>query len=190
MNEIEYVFGTGDGTVHVWSSQADLELTTLAIPDAVQLDFDGDGLADDVMWDSHGTGVADVVGLDLDDDGVLDHFYTDPSGLGTWDHSITGAESDTGSEPLDWIVRPDPGLESGAAPEHVVAQEFSTQISDSGAAPVDGPGARLNHPASWSDQQATLDQVGALHDHRAASAETATRSADLDDRRIGESFIS
>jgi hypothetical protein len=189
MNEIEYVFGTGDGTVHAWSSQANLELTISGIPDAVQLDFDGDGLADDVMWEPHGTGVADVVGLDLDDDGVLDHFYTDPSGFGIWDHLITGAESDAGSEPLDWIVRTDPGPEFGAAPEHVVAQEFGTQISDSGASPVDDPGAPLNHPASWSDQQATLDQVGALHDHRAASAEDTTRSANLDDRRIGESFI-
>src|SRR5258705_505420 len=82
-----------------------------------------------------------------------------------------------GSEPLDWIVRTDPGPEFGAALEHVVAQEFGTQISDSGASPVDDPSAPLNHPASWSDQQATLDQVGALHDHRAASAEDTTRSA-------------
>ncbi|WP_433660696.1 hypothetical protein ACQPW1_48665 [Nocardia sp. CA-128927] len=109
MNEIEYVFGTGDGTVHVWNGQADLELagSASATGDAVRLDFDGDGFADDAMWDTYGSGIADVAALDLDDDGVLDHFYTDPTGLGTWNHHITGAASDAISEPLDWIVRTD-----------------------------------------------------------------------------------
>lgn len=109
MNEIEYVFGTGDGTVHVWHSQADLELAgpASATADAVQLDFDGDGLADDAMWDTCGSGIADVAALDLDNDGVLDHFYTDPTGFGTWNHHITGTASDAVSEPLDWIVRTD-----------------------------------------------------------------------------------
>ncbi|WP_405159759.1 hypothetical protein OG203_25260 [Nocardia sp. NBC_01499] len=107
MDEIEYVFGTGDGTVHVWTSQADLELAGPGTGDAVRLDFDGDGLADDAMWDTSGSGIADVAALDLDNDGVLDHFYTDPSGNGTWDHQITGTVSDAVSEPLDWIVRTD-----------------------------------------------------------------------------------
>ncbi|WP_227997779.1 hypothetical protein [Nocardia australiensis] len=156
MNEIEYVFGTGDGAVHVWSSQANVELAGPGTTDAIQLDFDGDGLADDVMWDSHGTGIADVAALDLDDDGVLDHFYTDPFGLGTWDHLITGTESDAGSEQLDWIVRSEPEPTVGLAPEHVVAQKISAP-GYTGALP-------------WSDQSASLDQVGALHDLRSASA--------------------
>ncbi|MFI6170918.1 hypothetical protein ACIBCN_29355 [Nocardia sp. NPDC051052] len=122
MNEIEYVFGTGDGTVHVWHSQADLELAGPAAADAIRLDFDGDGLADDAMWDTGGSGIADVAALDLDDDGVLDHFYTDPSGLGTWDHQITGTASDAVSEPLDWIVRTD----HQEAEQHYAAQPDSS----------------------------------------------------------------
>ena len=88
MTEIDYVFGTGDGTVHAWSSPADLDLSGTGACDAVRLDFDGSGSADDALWDSDGDGVADVAALDLDGDGVLDHFFTDPTGLGTWDHQI------------------------------------------------------------------------------------------------------
>ncbi|MFD0360380.1 hypothetical protein ACFQZZ_02840 [Nocardia sp. GCM10030253] len=180
MNEIEYVFGTGDGTVHVWSTPADLELAGPGVADALQLDFDGDGLADDALWDSHGTGIADVAALDLDDDGVLDHFYTDPSGLGTWDHLVTGAESDAGSEQLDWIVRTGPVPELGVAPEHAVAHGLGAEPSDSGAP--------LDFPAAWSDRPAPLDQVGALHDQRASTGDHATDQMNFDDGRIGESF--
>ncbi|WP_051021472.1 hypothetical protein [Nocardia araoensis] len=139
MNEIEYVFGTGDGTVHVWTTEADLELGGTGTADAVRLDFDGDGIADDALWDSAGSGRADIAALDLDDDGVLDHFFTDPTGLGTWNHQITGLPGDTASEPLEWTVRteaeaqdrllgaarlPDSrqdsdGSETGALPEHL-----------------------------------------------------------------------
>lgn len=127
MNEIEYVFGTGDGPVHVWSSQADVELAGPGTADAVRLDFDGDGLTDDAMWDTAGSGVADVAALDLDDDGVLDHFYTDPTGLGTWNHHITGTSADAVSEPLDWIVRTD----HFDAKEHAVLLDASDPASDS-----------------------------------------------------------
>ncbi|WP_174189060.1 hypothetical protein [Nocardia barduliensis] len=148
MDEIEYVFGTGDGTVHVWTSEADLELGGTGTADAVRLDFDGDGIADDALWDSAGSGHADIAALDLDDDGVLDHFFTDPTGLGTWNHHVTGLPGDAASEQLDWIVRtdaqapdrpPDPeqlpdsllpepdqlgapsdGVAAGPLPEHVV----------------------------------------------------------------------
>jgi hypothetical protein len=88
MTEIEYMFGTGDGSVQVWTSAADLDLAGTGECDAVRLDFDGDGFADDALWDTDGDGVADMVALDLDDDGVLDHFFTDPSGLGIWDTQI------------------------------------------------------------------------------------------------------
>ncbi|MGK8521282.1 hypothetical protein ACRS6B_06855 [Nocardia asteroides] len=107
MNEIEYVFGTGDGLVHVWTSEADLELGDTGSADAVRLDFDGDGVTDDALWDATGSGRAGIAALDLDDDGVLDHFFTDPTGLGTWNHQITGLPGDAENEPLDWIVRTD-----------------------------------------------------------------------------------
>lgn len=141
MNEIEYVFGTGDGTVHVWHSEADLALAGPGSADAIRLDFDGDGIADDAMWDTCGSGIADVAALDLDDDGVLDHFYTDPSGLGTWDHSITGIAADAVSEPLDWIVRSeDMGAEHRAAEPH-------TAPADAGAAQPYSQLPRNDHPS-------------------------------------------
>ncbi|WP_051047090.1 hypothetical protein [Nocardia asiatica] len=129
MEEIEYVFGTGDGTVHVWTSEADLELGGTGTADAVRLDFDGDGIADDALWDSAGSGHADIAALDLDDDGVLDHFFTDPTGLGTWNHHVTGLPGDAASEPLDWTVRTD-----APAPDHPPNAE---QLPDS---PLPEPG--------------------------------------------------
>ncbi|MFE7798610.1 hypothetical protein [Nocardia sp. NPDC057440] len=172
MNEIEYVFGTGDGTIHVWSSQADLELSGPGVADALQLDFDGDGLADDALWDSHSAGIADVAALDLDEDGVVDHFYTDPSGLGTWNHLVTGAESDAGSEQLDWIVR------TGPAPDHGVGAEI-------GAAPAESD-APLGNPSAFADRLAPLDQIGALHNQRAATGDRATELPNFEGR-VGES---
>ncbi|MDO3647430.1 hypothetical protein [Nocardia mangyaensis] len=108
MNEIEYVFGTGDGIVHHWSGQADLALANTGVADALWLDFDGDGNVDDALWDSDRDGVADVAALDLDDDGVLDHFFTDPTGNGTWSHQITGAPEHAEREPLPWVERDAP----------------------------------------------------------------------------------
>ncbi|MGW0250182.1 hypothetical protein ACWDYH_26515 [Nocardia goodfellowii] len=132
MSDIEYVFGTGDGEVHVWSSPADLELARTGTVDAVQLDFDGDGLLDDALWDTHGTGVADVAALDLTDDGILDHFYTDPSGLGTWNHLVTGFDS--ANEPLEWTIRPEPGLETepdtGPDPDNIVTADLDRVLAE------------------------------------------------------------
>ncbi|MGY1945757.1 hypothetical protein [Nocardia asiatica] len=150
MEEIEYVFGTGDGTVHVWTSEADLELGGTGTADAVRLDFDGDGIADDALWDSAGSGHADIAALDLDDDGVLDHFFTDPTGLGTWNHHVTGLPGDAASEPLDWTVRTD-----APAPDHPPNAE---QLPDSPLpepgqedAPFDGvaAGPLPEHVAHW-----------------------------------------
>lgn len=139
MNEIEYVFGTGDGRVHVWTSEADLQLTGTGMADAVGLDFDGDGFADDALWDSGGSGIADIAALDLDDDGVLDYFFTDPTGLGTWDHQITGLSADAASEPFDWIVR------TGAdGPDRSVTD---APHSDSGS-----PHPDADHPAALPDR--------------------------------------
>ncbi|WP_159841010.1 hypothetical protein [Nocardia sp. CY41] len=140
MDEIEYVFGTGDGSVHVWTSEADLELGGTGAVDAVRLDFDGDGIADDALWDPACAGRAEVAALDLDDDGVPDHFFTDPTGLGTWNHEITGLPADAASEPLDWIVRTD-----ADAPERLVDDQ---RLSESRAGSED-VGALPEHLAHW-----------------------------------------
>ncbi|MFG1790731.1 hypothetical protein [Nocardia sp. NPDC049149] len=150
MDEIEYVFGTGDGTVHVWTSEADLNLTGSGAPDAVRLDFDGDGLVDDALWDTSGVGLADVAALDLDDDNVLDHFYTDPSGNGTWNHHITGTSADAFSEPLNWIVRADHAAATEHAPQpEALAPEPDRLLDQPGGADDQLPD--LADPASASD---------------------------------------
>jgi hypothetical protein len=79
---IEYVFGSGNGHINTYTSAADLTLGTGA-PDAVRLDFDGDGLIDDALWDRDGDGRADCSGLDLDDDGLPEVWFTD-NGSGVW----------------------------------------------------------------------------------------------------------
>ncbi|NEW27318.1 hypothetical protein [Nocardia cyriacigeorgica] len=145
MNEIEYAFGTGDGAVDVWSTQANLELA--GSPDAVQLDFDGDGLIDDAMWDTQGDGVADVAALDLNDDGVLDAFFTDPSGTGVWDHQITGTSADAASEPLDWIVR-------GDAPPAPAGHDSPAGYAATHPGPAEDPRAGQAAPESVSGQHA------------------------------------
>ncbi|WP_280239153.1 hypothetical protein [Nocardia abscessus] len=150
MNEIEYVFGTGDGPVHVWTSEADLELGGTGTADAVRLDFDGDGIADDALWDSAGSGRADIAALDLDDDGVLDHFFTDPTGLGTWNHHVTGLPGDAASEPLDWIVRTDaPGPDRAPSGEQL--PDSPLPEPDQGGAPFGNPaaGPLPEHIAHW-----------------------------------------
>ncbi|WP_433712702.1 hypothetical protein ACQP2U_41945 [Nocardia sp. CA-084685] len=156
MSEIEYVFGTGDGTVHVWASQADLDLSGSGLVDAVALDFDGDGLVDDMLWDSHSTGIADVAGLDLDDDGVPDHFFTDPSSNGTWNHQITGSPADANSEQLAWIERTEP--------DHLAADEFGAALPNHDEPMQD---------SRWSDPHAPIEQVAALRDHRTWSVDAS-----------------
>lgn len=81
---IEYLFGTGDGALTHWSSQADLDLNGDGTLDAVSLDFDGDGIVDDAMWDSNGDGIADLAALDLDDDGTAESTFRD-GGRGAWE---------------------------------------------------------------------------------------------------------
>ncbi|MEU2037852.1 hypothetical protein [Nocardia niwae] len=142
MDEIEYVFGTGDGSVHVWTSEAELELGGTGAADAVRLDFDGDGIADDALWDPAGSGRAGVAALDLDDDGVLDHFFTDPTDLGTWNHEITGLPADVASEPLDWIVRTD-----ADAPDRLLG-DSRLPDSQAGYEHADA-GALPEHLAHW-----------------------------------------
>lgn len=51
-SSITYGFGTGVGEMSEWTSAADRDLSGDGVPDAVRLDFDGDGSADDAMWDS------------------------------------------------------------------------------------------------------------------------------------------
>jgi len=151
MTDIEYSFGTGDGIVHDWSSAADLDLAGTGLFDAVGLDFDGDGLADDALWDSTGAGVADLAALDLDDDGLPDHFYTDPTGQGTWDHQVSGSPADALSEPLDWITRTGPAPDAnatapvpGASPGTAVTCDIAFAPATYGARAE--PGEYSGHP--------------------------------------------
>lgn len=93
---IEYVFGLGDGLITSWTSAPDLTLGT-AGPDAVRIDFDGDGRFDDAMWDRDGDGSADCSVLDLDDDGRPDMWFTD-NGSGVW-----ASELEPGGADLSWV---------------------------------------------------------------------------------------
>ncbi|MEO9329581.1 hypothetical protein [Gordonia aurantiaca] len=89
---IEYLFGPGDGSTTRWSDPADATLGADSPgPDAVRLDFDGDGRHDDAMWDTDADGVADTAALDLDDDDLPDAFYRD-SGAGLWDRPVDPGE--------------------------------------------------------------------------------------------------
>ena len=83
MDGIAYSFGSG-GDVSTWHTAPSLDLGSGA-PDAVALDFDGDGLFDDAMWDSDGDLIADTAVLDVGADAV---YYTDPSGHGIWDRPL------------------------------------------------------------------------------------------------------
>lgn len=97
---IEYVFGAGDGRTSTWTSSADLTLGGGA-PDAVRLDFDGDGLSDDALWDRDHDGRADCSALDLDDDGAVDAWFTD-DGSGVWgkrSEGLAGAGPDVPPDP-------------------------------------------------------------------------------------------
>ena len=80
----EYWFGTGDGTTHTWFSEPDLALGGDDF-DAVALDFDGDGLVDDAMWDRDRDGVVDMAVLDRD---TAPQHYADPSRRGVWDVAL------------------------------------------------------------------------------------------------------
>ncbi len=91
---LSYRFGTGRGPVHRHASPADLDLPGGAVggrPDAVRLDFDGDGRVDDALWDVDGDGTADRAVLDLDDDGRPERAFADPSGRGVWDAPLDAA---------------------------------------------------------------------------------------------------
>ena len=71
--------------MHRHASRADADLSGDGAPDAVRLDFDGDGRVNEALWDSDGDGAADRAVLDLDDDGRPEARFTDPSGRGLWD---------------------------------------------------------------------------------------------------------
>ncbi|MEO9222330.1 MAG: hypothetical protein ABI251_11265, partial [Mycobacteriaceae bacterium] len=100
---MEYSFGTGVGPPTTWNSPADVDANGDGAPDAVALDFDGDGRVDDLMWDSNGDGVADTVVLDLDDDGHGERYYTDPTGAGTWNASVPPPARAPDGPVLRWV---------------------------------------------------------------------------------------
>ncbi|SDU72580.1 hypothetical protein [Gordonia westfalica] len=105
---IEYFFGPGDGSTTRWSTPADATFGDSG-PDAVRLDFDGDGRLDDAMWDTDADGVADVAALDTDDDDLPDAFYRD-SGAGLWDRPVDRDEPGAG-------LAPDPAAEDAESGE-------------------------------------------------------------------------
>jgi hypothetical protein len=117
---IRYHFGTGSGSVHRHASRADADLGSGGGPDAVLLDFDGDGRVDDALWDVDADGVADRAVLDLDDDGRPDHAYTDPSGRGLWDARA----------PLDALAAVAAAASGGALPVHLDgARLFNAEVA-------------------------------------------------------------
>lgn len=83
-DDLVYSFGTGDGSVHTWTSPLDRDVTGDGVLDALTLDFDGDGHRDDAMWDSDGDGRADLVVVDADGEYRV---YSD-TGRGLWDHRV------------------------------------------------------------------------------------------------------
>ncbi|PYE18716.1 hypothetical protein DFR67_104298 [Williamsia limnetica] len=98
---IEYVFGPGDGTTQSWASPAALTLGSGG-PDAVRIDFDGDGRFDDAMWDRDRDGRADCSVLDLDDDGRPDAWFTD-DGSGVWGQGLDHSDPvPRGDEEVRW----------------------------------------------------------------------------------------
>ncbi|EME15525.1 hypothetical protein [Rhodococcus triatomae] len=102
MDLVEYVFGTGDGDPSLWLSPADLDLGAPGGPDAVTLDFDGDGWRDDALWDGDGDGRAEMSVLDVDS--AEASWFTDPEGLGTWAVEVSA-----------------PGVSARTAPEAIVS---------------------------------------------------------------------
>ncbi|MBF6213658.1 hypothetical protein IU433_12610 [Nocardia puris] len=165
MTDIEYVFGTGDGVVSTWTSPADLDLASTGTADALQLDFDGDGLADDALWDSRGTGVADVAALDLDDDGLLDAFFLDPTGLGTWNQQITGTADPAADQLLRSYTEPpapqadpvtealaDYPLDVTALPVEAIPPAYLPRTDPIAMYPPTQPWPELRDPLATADQ--------------------------------------
>lgn len=151
MNDIEYVFGTGDGIVHHWSGRAELALAETGVADALWLDFDGDTGIDDALWDSDRDGAADIAALDLDDDGVLDHFFTDPARDGTWSHQVTGAAESAEQEQLPWVERTDPALNAVPPSAHAdLLPDIPLFAVDHRAVLAQEPAGALSRPP-WLD---------------------------------------
>ncbi|EOM74533.1 hypothetical protein DW322_05010 [Rhodococcus rhodnii] len=128
---VEYAFGTGIGEPTVWHSPADTEFAGFP---AVRLDFDGDGLLDDMMWDSDGDGIADHSILDADlwdgsewDGSESPRLFTDPTGLGTWNHEVP---------PLVPSAAPEQHTNPQSVPRTGDVPERATPLPDAGCAPV------------------------------------------------------
>lgn len=118
MGTISYHFGTGRGPVHRHASTADAAVPGGRVggsPDAVRLDFDGDGRVDDLLWDTDGDGRADRALLDLDDDGRAERGFTDPSGRGVWDAPVAAAAIGGAGGPLTWVDVRGRGVDARAA---------------------------------------------------------------------------
>ncbi len=103
-----YSFGSGDGTVHTWTSPLDRDVSGDGVLDGITLDFDGDGHRDDAMWDSDGDGRADLVVLDVEGD---PRSFSD-TGRGLWDHRV----HDVGPAPREPAVATAPAAAPAPAP--------------------------------------------------------------------------
>ncbi len=183
---LSYRFGTGHGPVHRHASPADLDLPGGAVtgrPDAVRLDFDGDGRVDDALWDSDGDGDADRAVLDLDDDGRPERAFADPTGLGVWAApaaSVGGGELRfTDVRGRDGAARVDVDSDGDGIPDGAVVEadhdpatrETVCDLDGDGVADellVDAPGAAerayaTSDPASprWDVLLADVDGDGA-----------------------------
>lgn len=180
---MDYCFGTGDGSVTAWDEPPNVDMDGDGVLDAVRLDFDGDGLFDDVMWDSDGDGSADHAVLDLDNDGVPEAYFTD-NGLGTWAFHVerSGAITWFGLDGVEHHGEPF-DIDGDGNPEQVVdadgngIAERAFKTGDSGTsvfADTDGDG-RWDVELLDADGDGTADSARPLEqpDIRPEAADTA-----------------
>lgn len=137
---LEYSFGTGHGEPTTWLSEPNLIIGDGSTPNAVWLDFDGDGLIDDAMWDSDGDGIADHSVLDLiTPDGEVfndenpPRLFADPIGAGTWNQELpaAGSREDSG----DAGQQSESGSSTQSGPPHTRSVSMDNPVAADTLAP-------------------------------------------------------
>ena len=167
---LHYRFGSGRGPVHRHTSPADLDLPGGAVvgrPDAVRLDFDGDGRVDDALWDADGDGTADRAVLDLDDDGRPERAFADPSGRGVWDAPVDVADPGSGAfrftdvRGREGSVRADVDSDGDGVPDAAVVDADHDPATHDTVADLDGDGVAdemlVTSPGATGRAYATSD---------------------------------